>query len=62
MFGEKDIVWLVDGEERPFEPLEEVRRPWLEESAAWGQPDAPNRDKGDEGGGDGDEPPQLVWL
>lgn len=61
MCGEKDIVWLVDGEERPFEPLEEVRRPWLEESAAWGQPDAPDQG-GDDGGGGGDDAPALVWL
>ena len=61
MCGEKDIVWLVDGEERPFEPLEEVRRPWLEESAAWGQPDAPDQG-GDDGGGEGDDGPALVWL
>lgn len=62
MCAEKGIVWLVDGEVRPFEALEEVRRPWLEESAAWGQPDVPNRDKDGEGDKDGDEPPQLVWL
>ena len=63
--GDKDgaggIVWLERGEERPFGPLEEVRRPWLEESAAWGQPDAPDQG-GDDGGGGGDDGPALVWL
>ena len=60
MCAEKGIMWLVDGEERAFEPLEEVRRPWLEESAAWGQPDAPDRDK--DAGDKGDDAPTLVWL
>lgn len=60
MCAEKGIVWLVDGEERAFEPLEEVRRPWLEESAAWGQPDAPSPGEGRDA--DGDEPPQLQWI
>lgn len=60
MCGEKDIVWLVDGEERPFEPLEEARRPWLEESSSWGQPDVPHQ--GTDLGDKGDDAPTLVWL
>lgn len=69
--GEKDdaggrdvpagIVWLEKGEERAFEPLPELRRPWLEESSAWGA--APGN-KPEAGGpsGDSPEPPELIWL
>ncbi len=69
--GEKDgaggrdapagIVWLEKGEERAFEPLPELRRPWLEESSAWGV--APGN-KPEAGGpsGDSPEPPELIWL
>ena len=60
--GEKDgpggLVWLERGEERPFEPLPERRRPWLEESTGWGAP-------ADGGGREPDEPDapsELVWL
>lgn len=52
----RDIVWLVDGEERPFETMGDRRRPWLEESAVWSSEDR------DLGSGDGPEPPELVWL
>ena len=49
------LVWLVDGDERPFEPLPDLRRPWLEESSSWGSPreDAPAEDP---------VPDTLVWL
>ena len=59
------IVWLVNGEERPFEPLEETRRPWLEESTSWGEPAAGDGPAGRGPSGkddDASEPPQLVWL
>ena len=53
------IVWLEDGEVRSFEPLPERRRPWLEESFAWGAGDSvPRKGPSD----DGSEPPQLIWL
>lgn len=51
-----DIVWLVDGEEHPFETMGDRRRPWLEESAAWGS------DAREGAPGDDPEPPELVWL
>lgn len=55
------IVWLENGEERAFEPLPELRRPWLEESSAWG---AALGNKPEAGGpsGDSPEPPELIWL
>ncbi|OUO33876.1 hypothetical protein [Olsenella sp. An293] len=64
MCCEGGIVWMVKGEERPFEPLEDVRRPWLEESVSWGAPEGAERDKGDKGDEDdeSDEAPTLVWL
>lgn len=51
-----DIVWMVDGEERPFETLGDRRRHWLEESATWGS------DGREPSPGDDPEPPELVWL
>ena len=61
MDGERDksLVWLEDGREESFEPAAPMR-PWLEESAAWGQPDAP--DQGTDVGDKGDDAPTLVWL
>ena len=57
--GAGGIVWLENGETRPFEPREETRRPWLEESSGWGEPDvAGGADPKD----DDAEPPELVWL
>ena len=55
------IVWLERGEERAFEPLPELRRPWLEESSAWG---AASGGDAEEGGPSGDSPapPELIWL
>ena len=53
------IVWLEKGDEVAFEPSG-PRRPWLEESSNWGQPDAPNRDE--DAGDEGDDAPTLVWL
>ena len=52
------LVWLEDGEERPFTPPPEHRRPWLEESAAWGEPgrEAPPADQGPK------PPDTLIWL
>ena len=60
--GEGAIVWLVDGREVPFVPKDEPRRPWLEESAAWGEdpgaaPESPHDDSDDDA-----EPPELVWV
>ena len=52
------IVWLENGEERPFEPLPERRRPWLEESSAWGGSDGGEEHPDD----DGDDAPELIWL
>lgn len=55
-----DIVWVVDGSVRPFDPLpEEVRRPWLEEVASWGTPEPPPEEPGD---GQEPSPPALVWV
>lgn len=61
--GEAGLLWLVNGEERPFEPAGRGERPWLEESAEWG------RSAADSGSEDQDPPdspkddaPQLVWL
>lgn len=59
MDGESGILWLVDGQERPFEPALERRRPWLEESTSWG---ASERDEKDEPASPPDESPTLVWL
>lgn len=54
----ESLVWLEDGEERPFSALPERRRPWLEESATWGEGsrDARPADEGPE------PPDTLVWL
>lgn len=56
--GPEPLVWLENGEERPFAPLPEHRRPWLEESAAWGEPgrEAPPVDQGPK------PPDTLIWL
>lgn len=52
------LVWLVNGEERAFEPSPE-HRPWLEESTSWGSAEGP----ADEARKlDDDAPPELVWL
>lgn len=59
---EVDLLWLVNGEERPFEPAGRGERPWLEESAEWGRsaddqgsdPEPPDPPK--------DDSPHLVWL
>lgn len=52
------LVWLEDGEERPFAPSQESRRPWLEESATWGEGSRAARPADD-----GPEPPDtLVWI
>ena len=63
--GEKDdaggIVWLEKGEERAFEPLPELRRPWLEESSSWGVRPGGDVEKGGPSG-DSSEPPELIWL
>ena len=52
------LVWLVDGEDRPFRDASETQRPWLEDSADWGdgQPDPAPAPKPD------DEPGGLVWI
>ncbi len=60
MDDEDGIFWLVDGEERPFEPAGRGARPWLEESVEWGRdaergqrpPAAPPKD----------DSSQVVWL
>ena len=51
-------MWLVDGEDRPFRDASETQRPWLEDSADWGdgQPDPAPAPKPD------DEPGGLVWI
>lgn len=54
------IVWLIDGKEVVFEPAGEPRRPWLEESSAWGS-DAPKAAPSDDDGSDND-PPELIWI
>ena len=54
-----DIVWLENGEERPFEAAPETRRPWLEESAGWGSKDA---DGDDDDPKDPPAPPELIWV
>lgn len=53
------IVWLENGEERPFELLPERRRPWLEESSAWATPEGESGERPDD---DGDDAPELIWL
>lgn len=61
--GEKGIVWMVDGEERPFDPVSRSRRPWLEESTEWGARDGGADDVAGEGAsGDEEEPPRLEWI
>lgn len=55
-----DIVWVVDGAERPFEPLpEEARRPWLEEAGSWGAPAPRAEEPRDERE---PAPAALVWV
>ena len=55
------IVWLENGEERAFEPLPELRRPWLEESSALGA--GPESDpRADGPSDDSPDPPELIWL
>ena len=56
MDDEDGIFWLVDGEERPFEPAGRGARPWLEESLEWGTRDEPEPEPDEDG------PAELVWL
>lgn len=55
------IVWLEDGDEVPFEQAE-LRRPWLEESAAWhtDERDAESSRGGRDARGGGER--GLVWI
>lgn len=52
------LVWLEDGEERPFSALPERRRPWLEESTTWGDGARDVRPASE----DPEPPDTLVWL
>ena len=57
------LVWLVDGDERPFEDAPATCRPWLEESSDW----AAGKDPEPESHADANaEKPAaseaLVWL
>lgn len=60
--GSSGIVWMVDGREVPFEAAGESRRPWLEESSAWGEPAAPAERPEEGEKDDGSESPQLLWV
>lgn len=60
--GDTGIVWMIDGREVPFEAAGESRRPWLEESSAWGEPDAPAELPEDGEKDDDAEPPELLWV
>lgn len=60
--GDTGIVWMIDGREVPFEAAGESRRPWLEESSAWGEPDAPAELPEDGEKDDDTEPPELLWV
>ena len=56
--GAEPLVWLEDGEERPFSALPERRRPWLEESTTWGDGARDVRPASE----DPEPPDTLVWL
>ncbi len=52
-----DLVWLVDGEDKPFRDASETQRPWLEDSFDWGEGvSGSSPSSGDDDSGD------LVWL
>lgn len=53
----EDLVWLVDGDELPFEDAASAHRPWLEESAAWA-----SAEKEDATPEKSQEPETLIWL
>ena len=55
------IVWLENGEERAFEPLPELRRPWLEGVVRLGR-GARERSQADGPSDDSPDPPELIWL
>lgn len=53
----RQLVWLVDGDVRPFVDVTPSHRPWLEESVDWasdGEPAPPP--------GSPDAPDKLLWL
>lgn len=57
---EGGIVWMVDGHEVPFEAVGESRRPWLEESASWG--DGEQRPPKKDDGSEPSAPSELIWV
>ncbi|MDM8271986.1 hypothetical protein [Thermophilibacter provencensis] len=57
----RDIVWMVNGQERAFELAPEQPTLWLEESSSWGH------DRADEKQPPQDDPEEedgstLIWL
>lgn len=62
MDDEPDIIWLVDGDEVPFEDVRRSGRPWLEESAAWGAGGEDDPRSSDDNGDDEEGPSELVWV
>lgn len=57
--GVDGIVWMENGEVHTFEALPERRRPWLEESSAWGSGDPSARKPPAD---DDQDPPEIIWL
>ena len=58
--GAGGLVWMVDGDERPFEDIPAEVRPWLEESSDWASEGRSSEDEKPPA-----EPPasdSLVWL
>ena len=52
-----DLIWLVDGDELPFEDVSADFRPWLEESSDWASEETPPESPAGPPASD-----NLVWL
>lgn len=50
------LVWVVDGEDKPFRDASETQRPWLEDSFDWADGGSGGSTSADSDTGD------LVWL
>lgn len=53
-----DLVWVVDGEDKPFRDASETQRPWLEDSFDWAEGGSGSSAAASSDSDSGD----LVWL